>query len=440
VTLQILAEPLSEDQIVARWHARQAPQVSVCMLAYNHAPYIRDALNSVLNQKTNFGFEILVHDDASQDGTAAIIRDYATRYPNIVKPIFQTENQHSQRIYPSVHFNYPRARLPFVAMCEGDDYWSDESKLQLQVDGLRANPDINLSFHAALRVNYEDPNDPDKVYGQYANQSGFISFTDILHRVCGWIPFASCMIRQTAKERFLEFLRTRPYLTVGEIYFQLFGALPEGALFIDRPMSVYRFRTAQSWTRRSGADAAFKARHELAMMRSYAELDALMENNYHEEFTALILQRLLWLFNPEAPPRTLPGAARLEPVHEACQQAIQTTLDMLSARPTRYVIFGCASGCERVLRDIPAEKITAIIDRDNRRVGESLQGKPIVGTHALRAHSDCDVIVSTIAANRRAIASLATAAGIPFERIHYLFDSALRIVDETPIPAEITEP
>ncbi|AUN95516.1 hypothetical protein C0099_11605 [Pseudazoarcus pumilus] len=425
---------------MASWRAENPPMVSVCMLAYNHASYIRSSLNSILNQKTDFGFEILVHDDASQDDTAAIIKDYAARYPRIIQPILQTKNQHSQGIYPSVHFNYPRARLPFVAMCEGDDYWLDQEKLQLQVDGLQQNPQINLSFHSALRVNCEDWDDPDKVFGDYAQQDGIIPFIDILHRVRGWVPFASCMIRQSAKKHFLAFLQTRPYLTVGDLYFQFFGALPEGALYINRPMSVYRFRTAQSWTRRAGADPTFKARHELAMMRSYVELNALTAYVYHHEFNALTLQRLLWLFNAKPSLRALPGVAPLEPLNEACQEAIQATLDMLSMRPARYVIFGCASGCERVLRHVPADKIAAIIDRDHRRVGERLQGKPIVGTDALRAHSDCDLVVSTIAANRRTITELTTAAGIPVERIHYLFDGALRIVDDTPIPAEITNP
>lgn len=440
MTPGILAAPPTQADIIARWHPERGQQVSVCMLAYNHAPYIRDALNSILNQKTDFGFEILVHDDASQDATPAILREYAERYPAIVKPILQSVNQHSQGIYPSVHFNYPRAKLPFVAMCEGDDHWSDENKLQLQVDGLLAHPEINLSFHSAVRVNCEDPDDEDKVYGDYATSDAVLPFTDILYRVRGWIPFASCMIRQSAKVRFLDFLKTKPYLTVGEIYFQLFGSLPGGALFFARPMSVYRFRTEQSWTRKAGLDASFKARHEMAMIRSYVDLDQLTENAYHDEFMALIVQRLLWLFNPDAPPRTLPGIAQLDSIHTACQVKIARTLNRLQQTPARYVVFGCASGCKRVLQSLSPDKVVAIVDRDNRRNGETLEGKPIIGTDALADYPDCELLVSTITANRRDVSRLAGTAGISAERIHYLFDGALDFLNSHPVPPDVFSP
>src|SRR5690554_4789216 len=95
----ILLDPPIQSEIIQSWNPARGKLVSVCMLVYNHAPYLRDALNSILNQKTDFGFEILVHDDASQDASAEIIKEYAARYPEIIKPILQSENQHSQGIY-----------------------------------------------------------------------------------------------------------------------------------------------------------------------------------------------------------------------------------------------------------------------------------------------------------------------------------------------------
>jgi len=433
---ETLAESPSEAEIIARWRPERGNLVSVCMLAYNHASYIRDALNSILNQKTDFGFEILVHDDASQDATPEIIKEYAARYPMIVKPILQTVNQHSQGVYPSVNFNYPRAKLPFVAMCEGDDYWSDENKLQLQVDGLLAHPEINLSFHSAVRVNYETLEDEDKVYGDYSINDAIIPFTDILHRVRGWIPFASCMIRQSAKVRFLDFLKSKPYLTVGEIYFQIFGALSAGAFFLAKPMSVYRFRTEQSWTRKAGCDPSFKARHEIAMMRSYVDLDQLTEKAYHYEFLVLILQRLLWLFNPEAPPRTLPGINLLDAIHAVCQQQIGQALTRLQQAPARYIVFGCASGCWRVLQTVSPDKVVAIVDRDNRLNGGICEGKPLIGPKEMVRYPDCELVVSTITANRREVTRFAEAAGISAEDIHFIFDDALHFLDTHPIPLE----
>jgi glycosyltransferase involved in cell wall biosynthesis len=95
-------------------------------------------------QQTNFKFEILIHDDASTDGTAVIIRTYEKKYPNIIKPIYQNVNQYSQGINPDFTYNYPRAKGKYLAICEGDDYWTDPLKLQKQVDFLEANPEYGI--------------------------------------------------------------------------------------------------------------------------------------------------------------------------------------------------------------------------------------------------------------------------------------------------------
>jgi glycosyltransferase involved in cell wall biosynthesis len=118
--------------------------VSVCTITYNQAPYIRQCLDAILMQKTTFPFEMLIHDDASTDGTADIIREYEARFPEIIKPIYQTENQYSKGITFISKFNYERARGKYIAMCEGDDYWTDPLKLQKQVDFLERNPDYSI--------------------------------------------------------------------------------------------------------------------------------------------------------------------------------------------------------------------------------------------------------------------------------------------------------
>src|SRR5690554_1582208 len=103
------------------------PVVSICCITFNHGKFIREALEGFLSQKTNFCFEVLIHDDASTDDTATIIKEYASRFPNIIKPIFQKENQYSKGIRGmNRRFNFPRAKGKYIAMCEGDDYWIDE--------------------------------------------------------------------------------------------------------------------------------------------------------------------------------------------------------------------------------------------------------------------------------------------------------------------------
>ena len=128
--------------------ASDLPLVSVSCMTYNHAPYIRQCLDPIIGQQTNFPFEIVIHDDASTDGTKEIIEEYATRYPGIIIPLFQKENQYSKGIrgLPS-RFNYPRCRGRYIAICEGDDYWTDPLQLQKQVDFLEAHDDYVMTYH-----------------------------------------------------------------------------------------------------------------------------------------------------------------------------------------------------------------------------------------------------------------------------------------------------
>jgi glycosyltransferase involved in cell wall biosynthesis len=122
------------------------PLVSICCITYNHEKYIQQCLEGFLIQKTTFLFEILIHDDASTDRTADIIREYETKYPDIIKPIYQTENQYSKGVIVSAVYNWPRAKGKYIALCEGDDYWIDSYKLQKQVDFMEANPEYDWSI------------------------------------------------------------------------------------------------------------------------------------------------------------------------------------------------------------------------------------------------------------------------------------------------------
>lgn len=124
----------------------QEPLVSIICTAYNHGPFIRQCLDGFMMQKTNFPFEVLVHDDASTDNTAEIIREYEDKYPDIIKPIYQTENQYSKGVKIGLTYLYPNAKGKYIAECEGDDYWTDPLKLQKQVDFLEANLECGLIY------------------------------------------------------------------------------------------------------------------------------------------------------------------------------------------------------------------------------------------------------------------------------------------------------
>ena len=132
------------------------PLVSIICTAYNHGPFIRQCLDGFMMQKTNFPFEVLIHDDASTDNTAEIIREYEDKYPDIIKPIYQTENQYQKGIKIGVTYLYPRAKGKYIAECEGDDYWTDPLKLQKQVDFLEVNLDYSMCSHSYLEYYQEN--------------------------------------------------------------------------------------------------------------------------------------------------------------------------------------------------------------------------------------------------------------------------------------------
>lgn len=143
----------SENEITKNWSSNHV-LVSICCVTYNHEPYITDALDGFLMQKTNFAFEIIVRDDCSTDRTATIIKQYADKYPNIIKPIFEPSNQYSKGIQP-----FPavmnRSIGKYIAICEGDDCWTSPTKLQNQIDFLEQNPDFSLIFHNAEVKDYD---------------------------------------------------------------------------------------------------------------------------------------------------------------------------------------------------------------------------------------------------------------------------------------------
>lgn len=134
------------------------PLVSICCITYNHAPFIRKALDGFLMQqapscvpqgvKMSDWCEILIHDDCSTDGTTEIVKEYAAKYPELIFALYEEENQYQQGKAAEIDFyNYRRARGQYIAYCEGDDYWTDSYKLQKQVDFMESHPDYSICMH-----------------------------------------------------------------------------------------------------------------------------------------------------------------------------------------------------------------------------------------------------------------------------------------------------
>ena len=132
-------------------------KVSICCITFNHAAFIKKCLEGFLMQQVNFSMEILIYDDASTDGAQEIIQTYANAHPKLIFPILQTDNQFSKGVRGiNARFNFPRAKGKYIALCEGDDYWTDPLKLQKQVEYLDKNPNCVLTGHDAFYVSVND--------------------------------------------------------------------------------------------------------------------------------------------------------------------------------------------------------------------------------------------------------------------------------------------
>lgn len=212
-------------------------KVSILCVAYNHEKYIKSALEGFINQKTNFEYEVIVHDDASTDSTADIIREYAAKYPNLIKPICQTENQYSKKVDICREIMLPVSTGTYIAVCEGDDYWIDEQKLQLQVDFLDQNPEYSGCVHNSYKL--------EMLTGKqtviYGTTDRDLLTTHVLNGGACCYQTSSLIFR---REAFFDF---PPFLPVFHDYpFSIHLSLLGPIRYMGRIMSVYRSGTESS--------------------------------------------------------------------------------------------------------------------------------------------------------------------------------------------------
>jgi glycosyltransferase involved in cell wall biosynthesis len=139
---------------VSEWASNcwEKPAVSVVCWSFNHYQFLTQAIESILIQRTEFPVEIIIHDDASKDGTQSIIQSYALKYPKIIIPILQSTNQFSKGLDINLPA-YNKTSANYIALCEGDDFWTNQFKLQYQFEYLNSNQNVAGVFHRGFAVN-----------------------------------------------------------------------------------------------------------------------------------------------------------------------------------------------------------------------------------------------------------------------------------------------
>ena len=263
-------------------------RVSVCMVTYNQKDYIADAIESVLMQKTDFKFRLLVGDDASTDGTTEIVRKYAEKYPDIIKPVFHEKNvgpgNNSIGLYKEVDTEY-------VALCDGDDYWIDPLKLQKQVDFLDKNKDYTGVF-TQVKVVTEGKTETDIIPIQYCvdmwKTKGFFSVRDFID----YYPIApvSVMWRWQIKDFSSPLMDFQTHL--GDIALAYIHAKEGKTGFIEEVTSVYRKHGASMWRfDKEKLDLSNKV--VINYLNTYVDIKKYYGLLYSEEFNNVIF----YIFN-----------------------------------------------------------------------------------------------------------------------------------------------
>ncbi|MFU8861772.1 MAG: glycosyltransferase [Cyclonatronaceae bacterium] len=220
------------------------PLVSVCCTTYNMEKIVSETIDSILAQKTSFPFELIIHDDASTDRTQEIINSYAQKYPGIIKTIFQKKNIYTSHEgglgYMFNNFILPETRGEFIAISDGDDYWTDPEKLQKQIDHLNATSESVACFTNARIINEIDSNRSREYHNN--QEEGFVPELSIALRAGGYYSASTLVFRKKSfmssiyYKHFDEFAKYHEYDTTFIYCLMLAGKIS----YLSDVTAIYR--------------------------------------------------------------------------------------------------------------------------------------------------------------------------------------------------------
>jgi glycosyltransferase involved in cell wall biosynthesis len=254
---ELLDKPLPiADQ---SWPAGTRPLVSVLCITYNHENYIKQAIEGFLIQETTFPVQIVIHDDASTDSTAAVIRHYEELHPRLILAVLRSDNLYSQGI--AIEINH-LVLGDFVAFCEGDDFWSSPLKIYQQIQAFSQFSDASICTHRVLLDTGMQVSDPfdnklrDFTKEQSATYTRISAATLLNHRSNS--RTCSIMVTRPVYDLFSEFLAQMPPFAVRDIYLLLSAVSLGACVYIDSQMAVYRQGCPGSWSRKMKSSSTFQ--------------------------------------------------------------------------------------------------------------------------------------------------------------------------------------
>lgn len=252
--------------------------ISVILMTYNQKDYIEKAIDSVLCQKTNVDYDILIHDDCSDDGTYEIILNKQKEYPNKIKIIKEESRRFLIDGFNMMIYKYvvPHVDSKYIAYLDGDDYWCDENKLQKQYDFMESNKDYSMCFHCA----YQLKNDNDFSSKWFIDEEGDIDMSDLINDKPG-IKIATSSIFLKS-EVFKDFSEWRKKYPVEDVPLYMTAILYGKVHRLKDIMCVYRQFASGSWSSQNRDDSNRKIKHLKDLTSATIEFDEQTNYKYHE--------------------------------------------------------------------------------------------------------------------------------------------------------------
>lgn len=229
---------LAEEEIIKNWSSNEPICISVCCITYKQKQYIEQAIDSFLMQETNFPFEIIIGEDNGCDGTLAILTEYQKHYPKIIKILTSEKNI-------GINANFLRvfnaAQGEYIAICEGDDYWTDKNKLATQYNEMLKHPDVNFSFHKSICVL------DDKEIKELSQGDNVKLFTheDMFDHIGMIAATSSYMFSRKIVNKLPKWFQKAE---VGDFFLEVYGMKDSCGLYIPNKMSAYRVSAINSWS------------------------------------------------------------------------------------------------------------------------------------------------------------------------------------------------
>ena len=259
------------------------PLISVWMITYNHASYIKDALDSVLMQNVDFDYEICLGEDGSNDGTREICLEYARKYPHRIRLFLRDRSNPARARYvaPFRHNGTETrnaCRGKYIAMLEGDDFWTSPDKLAKQAHVLNRHPELSCCAHNA--VNFDQATLAEVGYYCPPQLPAVLNVRDML--VCDWVPTCSVMFRRGLFARYPEWYFD---LAMGDWPLHLLNMRFGDMGYDPQPMAVYRIHPSGAWS------GSTRINHLIGQFEAYRRFDELFERKYRRLIRRVVSSR-----------------------------------------------------------------------------------------------------------------------------------------------------